>query len=72
MADKDLEFIPSPRLIRELQKRMDHMVLGGSAHRTETEDSVIFAATGPPHCCIGLLEMGRLMVLAGSDDDASS
>ncbi len=69
MADKDLEFISSTRLIRELQRRLDHMVLLGSSNRTESEDSVLFAAVGPAHCCLGLLEVGRLMVMAGSDDD---
>mgnify|MGYP003134264103 CR=1 FL=1 len=71
MADKDLEFIQTTRLIRELQRRLDHMVLMGSSNRTEDEDSVLFAAIGPAHCCLGLIEVGRLMVMAGGDDDAS-
>ena len=67
MANSDLEFVTTTQLIKELQDRMDHMVLMASSNRSGNEDSFLFSATGPAHSCIGLVEVGRLMLLAGND-----
>ena len=73
MADQDLEFVPTGRLLRELQDRMDSMVFVGSSNRNAKEDAVLFAVTGALHSCLGLLEAGKLMVLSqGGDDDDDS
>ena len=66
-----LEFIPTGRLLAELQKRMDTMVFIGSAHRTDKEDAMFFGCCGPFHGCLGMIELGRMMVISqdGEDDD---
>lgn len=70
MADKDLEFIETSRLLREIQRRMDAMVFVGSSNRTGSEDSILFAVCGPIPWCLGLLETGKIMTLtAGVEDD---
>jgi len=70
MDGKDLDFVPTGHLLRELQTRMDSMVFVGSSNRSSKEDSVLFAVTGALHSCLGLLEAGKLMVLSqGGDDD---
>ena len=54
-----LEFIPTGRLLAELQKRMDTMVFIGSANRTDKEDAMFFGCCGPFHGCLGMIELGR-------------
>jgi hypothetical protein len=69
----DLEYIPTTDLIDELQKRMDCIVIVGSANRTEKEDSLLFVGKGSFHGCLGLCEAAKLFVLSrdegvGEDD----
>ena len=68
-----LEFVETGKLLKELQKRMDTMVFLGAVNRTAEDDNLLFAYSGSFHGCLGLIEVGRLMVLAreGDDDDAN-
>ncbi|QDP57804.1 MAG: hypothetical protein Unbinned7358contig1001_30 [Prokaryotic dsDNA virus sp.] len=67
-----LEFVETAKLLKELQKRLDTMVFLGAVNRTADDDNLLFAYAGSFHGCLGLIEVGRLMVLAreGDDDDA--
>ena len=69
-----LEFIPTGRLLAELQKRMDTMVFIGSTNRTDKEDAMFFGCCGPFHSQLGIAEVGKMMVIAhdGADDDNPS
>tara|TARA_R100000808_G_C2140275_1_gene148077 strand:- start:308 stop:508 length:201 start_codon:yes stop_codon:yes gene_type:complete len=64
-----LEFVPTGKLLAEVQKRMDTMVFIGSSNRTDDEDAMFFACCGPFHGCLGMLELGRLMVVAQEGDE---
>tara|TARA_B100001059_G_C17360157_1_gene344714 strand:+ start:147 stop:371 length:225 start_codon:yes stop_codon:yes gene_type:complete len=65
-----LEFVATTELLREIQTRVDSMIFLADINRSETEDSLLFADKGSLHVCLGLVETGRLMVLAkvGEDD----
>jgi len=64
-----LEFVPTGKLLAEIQKRMDTMVFVGTANRTADEDAMFFACCGPFHGCLGMIELGRLMVIANEGDE---
>lgn len=72
--DPDLEFVSTNRLVREIQRRTDDMVIVASCNRTSDEDALLFGATGSLHGCLGLIEAGRMMVMnrgpeGATDDD---
>tara|TARA_R110002012_G_scaffold224448_1_gene396423 strand:+ start:80 stop:307 length:228 start_codon:yes stop_codon:yes gene_type:complete len=73
MDNSELEFVATGQLIRELQTRMDSMVFVGSSKRTDKEDALLFGVSGPLHCCLGLVEASKLMLISqGSEDDYDS
>tara|TARA_Y100000766_G_C18899692_1_gene602727 strand:- start:1725 stop:1943 length:219 start_codon:yes stop_codon:yes gene_type:complete len=66
---KDLNFVPSEDLIKELQNRFDEMVFIGAAQRTQKTEDLTISFSGSYHACVGLIEMGRMAVQTGGSDD---
>jgi len=66
---KDLNFVPSEDLIKELQDRFDEMVFIGAAQRTQKTEDLTISFSGSYHACVGLIEMGRMAVQTGGSDD---
>ena len=67
---KDLNFIPSEDMIKELQSRFDELVLLGSTRMTSEAEDITVAFTGSYHACLGLLEIGKIAIQAGGSDDS--
>ena len=65
----ELRFVETDTLIKELQTRMDSMILMACRNRSVEQDAVIYGATGSLHECLGLLEMARIMVLTGGPEN---
>lgn len=65
----DLNFVPSEEMIKELQARFDEMVLIASTKRTSETEDLTVAFSGSYHCCVGLLEIGKMAIQAGGTDE---
>ena len=69
MSGNDLEFVSSAELIIELQKRHDEMVLVGASKRTSDIEDLTVSFSGSYHCCIGLIEVGKIALLGGTGEE---
>ena len=65
--DYDLDFVPSPILIKELQSRHDEMILLGATKRTGEVEDLTVSYSGSYHACVGLLEIGKLAITTQGD-----
>lgn len=68
MEDDEFEFVESERLIGELQKRFDTMVVLACSNRTEETDDLTICFGGAFHSILGLLEVGRIVIEAGGGE----
>ena len=65
LMTEDLDFVSTSDLAKELQKRHDELIIVGSMKRTgETEDLTV-GFSGSYHCCLGLLEVGKIAMQTG-------
>ena len=72
MENNDLDFVESERLIAELQKRFDTMVVLGCSNRTRSTDDLTICFGGAFHSIIGLLEVGRIVIEAGGHNESDA
>lgn len=65
----DLTTVSSDDLLSELLKRHDEAVFIGAFRRTKDGEDFTMAVHGPYHAVVGLIETGKMSVIAAGDLD---
>lgn len=66
---KDLTFVPTEDMLREIQGRFDEMVFLAASKRTSQIEDLTISFSGSYHACVGLIELGKLAIQAGGTED---
>lgn len=66
-----LDFVETTDLVREILRRSDDILIIGCTNRTALEDSLIWSAQGSFHSCLGLLEVGKMLLRKGDEDGSN-
>tara|TARA_R100000458_G_scaffold59292_1_gene69432 strand:+ start:1786 stop:2019 length:234 start_codon:yes stop_codon:yes gene_type:complete len=60
-----LDYVTTPELIKELQRRYDDLVLIAASQRTPRDEDLIVSISGSYHGILGLTEIARMAARAG-------
>ena len=66
-----IEYIPTPDLVKELQRRFDESVIVAASRRSTKEDDIIMCLGGAYHSILGLLAIARMAAEQGDVHDGT-
>lgn len=67
-----IEYISTPDLVRELQKRFDETIIVAASRRSDKEDDIMMCLGGAYHGILGLLAIARMAVEQGDINGTDS
>ncbi len=64
-----VDFIPTEKLVKELQKRFDEMIFIAASSRTNETEDLVVSFSGSYHSCLGLVRLGEVALQSGASPD---